>query len=211
MGISSSWISWGCACHSPGTPLPLQLLLSWLNVGCFWASGQQDGFRSCWEWVRNRHFILPYFKHGSNQAIPQLRFIAAPESAWSAWLNRFSTLHVPWLSVPWRAALLTLWFFSLAFSAAQFSLFPKDVSILTIPSPSQTSELMVLLVIYLPSFLSPRHCGHSLSGNLSSLARLYLELTVRDRVIRGTPCLWVLHAEPKKGFWFVFRTLQVSS
>lgn len=58
-----------------------------------------------------------------------------------------------------------IFFFSpLAFSAAQFSAFPKDVSILTIPSTFQTLKHMVFLIMYLPSFLRPHHGGRPLSA-----------------------------------------------
>lgn len=93
----------------------------------------------------------------------QLRFVAAPESGCLvSFIEPFSYLSGT-LFVPWKAVLLILWSPPppFAFSAAQFSVFPKDVSILTVPSTSQTSKQMVFLITYLSLFLKPHHCGHS--------------------------------------------------
>lgn len=79
-----------------------------------------------------------------------------------------------------HSADFVIFFFSpLAFSAAQFTAFPKDVSILTIPSPFQTSKHMVFLIMYLPSFLRPRHCGRPLSAPLPRRSQS-CELVVRE-------------------------------
>ena len=57
------------------------------------------------------------------------------------------------------------------FPAAQISVFPKDVSVLTIPSTSQTLKEVIFLIIYLLSFLNPQYCGHSLFYNLPRFFR----------------------------------------
>lgn len=99
-----------------------------------------------------------------------------------------------------------------AFCAAQFSVFPKDVSILTIPSTSQTSKQMVFLITYLSLFLKPHHCEHSvwyLPSPGCFLCEAYLQSS--DQALQETPYLWMSHAKPKKGLWFVLKTLEINS
>ena len=132
-------------------------------------------------------------------------------SLWSLLSRSFfpGTLQgwVQWLD---RMDLLILWFFPFAFSAAQFSVFPKDLSILTIPSTSQTSKQMVFLIIYLPSFLNPHHCGHSLSDTLPRFSVLHLKFTFQRSSDAESALSGMFHAHPEENLWFVFKTLETN-
>lgn len=69
---------------------------------------------------------------------------------------------------------------------------------------------MVLLILYLPSFLNPHHCRHSFSDTLPRVSVIHLKFTVQwssdaERALSG-----MFHAHPEESLWFVFKTLEAN-
>lgn len=135
----------------------------------------------------------------------RLRLVAAPESGCYVSIIEPFSCSSGTLFVPRKAILLILWFFffpPLAFSAAQFSAFPKDVSILTIPSTFQTLKHMVFLIMYLPSFLRPHHGGRPLSAPPPPRSLFKASSPVSWWCGEGLTCEWFLPSPRKASDWF---------